>query len=406
MKTNILYQGENLKVMKTLPSESVDLIYIDPPFFSSQKYEVIFGDTGEVRQFEDRWKGGLSHYINWMTERLEQTHRLLKPTGSIYVHLDHHAVHYIKVEMDRIFRYDNFLNEIIWHYKRWPTKARRWQRMHDTILHYQKTETPNRPFNVLYGKRTASTLKRWGKKKIRARHDKQGKRIPSISTEKESPGASLDDVWNIPIIAPVSKERLGYPTQKPEKLLERIIRASSNEGDIVADFFCGCGTTLAVAQQLRRRWIGCDISPRALSVVKERLTKLGVEDIVEIKYPTDRATLKEMGAYEFQSHIINYIQGIHSPTKVGDYGIDGYTLFHRYPIQIKRSDRVGRPVIQQFATAVRMMKKERGFVFALGYSKQAHEEAARLKREENLDIQLWTTDALFEADMGMLNPFV
>ena len=139
MKTNVLYYGDNLEVMhKHILDDSIDLIYIDPPFFSSKAYEVIYGDIKEKRMFEDRWKGDVYHFVSWMEPRLAQMHRVLRPTGSIYVHLDWHAVHYIKVLMDRIFGYKNFLNEIIWHYRRWSGVANHFLRMHDNILLYAK----------------------------------------------------------------------------------------------------------------------------------------------------------------------------------------------------------------------------------------------------------------------------
>jgi len=400
MKINALYCGDNLKIMATLPDDSIDLIYIDPPFFSTKMYEVIFGDTGERRAFEDRWKGDVYHYVTWMEPRLAQMRRLLKPSGTIYVHLDYHAVHYMKVAMDRIFGSGNFLNEIIWNYRRWPTRARHFQRMHDTILLYQKSDDAGRIFNAIYKGRAKSTLRRWGKRKIRARHDEKGRRLPSVAEEEESKGVPIDDVWDIPIIAPVAKERRGYPTQKPERLLERIIRASSKPGDIVADFFCGCGTTLAVAHKMKRRWIGCDISPTALRVVRERLMGIGATEIEMINFPMSVEELREMSPLEFQNYVINYIQGVHAPRMVGDYGVDGYTVFNRYPVQVKQQDKVGRPEIQKFESAVRREKKDKGYYFAFSFTKPAYEEAARAKHENGIDVQLWTIKKLMETDVS------
>jgi DNA modification methylase len=219
---NRLFFGDNLHIMRQLPSESIDLIYIDPPFFSGRNYNVIFGDKNEVRSFSDIWEGGMPGYLVWLNARLFEMKRLLKPTGSIYVHLDWHASHYVKVEMDKIFGADNFQNEIIWHYKRWPTPAREFQKMHDVILCYAKSKGEH-VFNRQYGERTEETKKRWKDKRIVAFHDQEGNRIPSGNEETESPGAPLDDVWDISIIAPVSKERIGYPTQKPIEVLQRII---------------------------------------------------------------------------------------------------------------------------------------------------------------------------------------
>ena len=136
---NRLFFGDNLHIMRQLPSESINLIYIDPPFFSGRNYNVIFGDKNEVRSFSDIWEGGMPGYLVWLNPRLWEMKRLLKPTGSIYVHLDWHASHYVKVEMDKIFGYDNFKNEIIWHYKRWSAQGKQFQRHHDSIMFYTRS---------------------------------------------------------------------------------------------------------------------------------------------------------------------------------------------------------------------------------------------------------------------------
>lgn len=274
-QSNQLILGDNLEVLRTLPSESVDLIYIDPPFFSGRNYNVIWGDTNEVRSFFDIWEGGIDSYLVWLNARLWEMKRILKKTGSIYVHCDWHASHYIKTEMDKILGYDNFRNEIVWRYRRWPSGKSHFQRMHDVILSYVKGD--NNQFNPLYeelseetkkrikgGKKIVTFLDEFGKKKIRA-------------TEELTEGTFMSDVWEVRQIVGPTPERIGYPTQKPEALLERVIKASSNEGDVVADFFCGGGTTLAVAQKLKRRFIGCDSSRVAISVTLDRLVKVGEE---------------------------------------------------------------------------------------------------------------------------------
>ena len=267
-KPNKLYWGDNLHVMRTLPSESIDLIYIDPPFFSGKKYNMIFQDRNEVITFEDIWEGGLPTYLVWLNARLVEMKRLLKPTGSIYVHLDWHAVHYVKVEMDKIFGYDNFKNEIIWSYQRWTGTTDKFQKMHDVILFYTKGKYYT--FNVQTEPYSEKSLH----KARRISIAKNGKVIEQSYTDDTSRQKSMRDVWEISYINSQAKERLGYPTQKPEALLERIIKASSNEGDVVADFFCGGGTTPAVAQRLGRRWIACDISRIAIEVTKGRILRL------------------------------------------------------------------------------------------------------------------------------------
>jgi len=392
LKTNVLYYGDNLEVIhKYIPDDSIDLIYIDPPFFSSKAYEIIYGDTKEKRMFEDRWKGDVYHYVNWMEPRLAQMQRVLKSTGTIYVHLDWHAVHYIKVALDRMFGYDNFLNEVIWHYRRWSGAAKRFQKMHDTILFYAK-DTGKQKFNVLYTPYTPKSLAR--KQHYHTRIKGDDIYVTSISPK----GVRENDVWIIPIINSQARERLGYPTQKPEALLKRIIEASSDPGDIVADFFCGCGTTLAVAQLLGRKWIGCDVSPTALKLVKQRLIKYGATDITEVGVPKSLEDLKAMKPFEFQNYVISFIQGINNPKLTGEGGIDGWTTFKRYPIQVKQQEHVGRPEIQKFQSAVRAEKKDKGYFFALGFSKLAYEEVARCKLEEKVDIELHVVQDLVQQD--------
>ena len=315
----------------------------------------------------------------------------LKPTGSFYIHLDWHIVHYMKVELDRIFGSDNFLNEIIWHYRRWSGIAKHFLRMHDNILFYAKNAGKQK-FNTLYTPYTPKSLAR--KQHYHTRIKGNDVYVTSISPK----GVKENDVWTIPIINPQAKERRGYPTQKPEKLLERIILASSNPDDIIADFFCGCGTTLAVAQSLGRKWIGCDVSPTALKVVKQRLEKYGATNVEMVNVPKTVEEIKSMKPFEFQNYVIDLIQGTHTPKLVGDYGIDGYTLFHHDPVQVKQQEHVGRPDIQKFESAIRRDRKSKGYFFALGFTKQAYDEVARAKMEDGLEIELVAVQDLISAE--------
>jgi len=390
MKTNVLYYGDNLEVMhRYIDDDSIDLIYIDPPFFSSKQYEIIYGDAKEVRMFEDRWKGNVYHYIDWMEPRLALMREKLKPSGSIYVHLDWHAVHYIKVAMDRIFGPDNFRNEIIWAYRTGGVGKRWFGRKHDNILFYTKSNKYT--FIPQRDKSYVPTLPE--------PHTPSGK---SLGIMRDNSGkyryVTARDVWEIDALFRNKAERLGYPTQKPNELLDRIVKASSNPNDIVADFFCGCGTTLAVAQMLDRQWIGCDVSPTALRVVKDRLLKYGAATIDEVGVPKSLETLKAMQHFEFQNYVVSFIQGINNPKLVGDAGIDGWTVFNRYLIQVKQSDHIGRPEIQKFQSAVRAEKKNKGYFFAFSFSKPAYEEVARCKQEEGIEIELWQVQHLVMAD--------
>ena len=266
-----LFWGDNLHVMRQLPSESIDLIYIDPPFFSGRQYSVIFGDQNELRSFSDIWEGGMPGYLIWLNARLYEMKRLLKKTGSIYVHCDWHASHYIKVEIDKIFGYEMLVNEIVWHYNRWTAASRSLQRMHDVILWYARGA--NWKYNMQF-KDYAE-----GSKKA---HAERGYIQRGSFISKPNPkGVAADDVWDYNFPAR-SSERIGYPTQKPEEILQRVILAASDEGDMIADMFCGGGTTPAVAQRLGRRWIACDQSRVAVAVTADRLTRQAEEQTGKI----------------------------------------------------------------------------------------------------------------------------
>ena len=261
--SNLIYCGDNLEILRKIPEKSIDLIYLDPPFFSNRTYEIIWGNGAELAVFQDRWQGGIKHYIGWMVQRLREMHRVLKDTGSIYLHCDWHACHRLRVAMDDMFGEHNFQNEIIWHYGLGGSSQRRWQRKHDNILFYTKSEI-------------------WAFNPIM---------IPATSQRMRGQLKKEDDVWDIPTINNMAKERLGYPTQKPEALLEMIIGASSNRGDIVLDPFCGCGTTLVAAHRLDRKWIGIDVSSEACRLMEARLNKLGVSSVRIIGAPKTIAEL-------------------------------------------------------------------------------------------------------------------
>ncbi|MCX5782151.1 MAG: site-specific DNA-methyltransferase [Elusimicrobia bacterium] len=302
LEPNQLIFGDNLHIMRALPSNFIDLIYIDPPFFSGRNYNVVFGDQNEVRSFTDIWEGGMPGYLIWLNSRILEMKRLLKPTGSILVHCDWHASHYIKLELDKIFGYDNFRNEIVWRYRRWPAKQKNLQRMHDIIFWYSKGNDGEHSFKVIYEPLSESTIKADGGLKILNVFDENGNRIRGQKTGEKSPGAPMSDVWEISLMAPTAKERIGYPTQKPGALMERILETISKPGDIIADFFCGGGTTPAVAQKLGRRWIASDISKIAVSVTRDRLLRsvLG-ENKKEVQQSLGKVPdieIKNWGVYE------------------------------------------------------------------------------------------------------------
>ncbi|MBA7491095.1 hypothetical protein ES702_01640 [subsurface metagenome] len=387
---NKLICADNLEALRTIEEKSIDLIYIDPPFFSNRQYEVIWGDEAEIRSFEDRWEGGINVYIEWMRPRVEELYRVLKPTGSFYLHCDWHANAHLKVMMDEIFGEKNFRNEIVWCYRGAGYPKKDFGRRHDTILRYSKTD--DYIFNLddvreEYAEATKERFRHYIGNIRRGR---------DFGVQKLHPlGKQPDDWWQIQPVAPSAKERLGYPTQKPEALLERMLKASSNKGDLVLDAFCGCGTTLVVAHKLKRNWIGIDISPTAVKVMEDRLRKVGA--MKDVNYtttgmPSTMKELRELKPFEFQNWVIHKMGARQSRKKVGDKGINGYfikDLWHeRTGIQVKQSDRVGRNVIDNFETALKRGKYEKGYVIAFSFTKDAHEEVARLKNQEELEIKL------------------
>ena len=208
---------------------------------------------------------GMKSYLIMMAVRLLELRRVLKDTGSLYLHCDTTASHYLKLTLDSVLGPDNFKNEVIWSYRRWPSKSSKFQTMHDALLFYGKGR--ENTFNVTYEPPSDSYLKRFkGKTQVL---DASGTR--KITVDKPTKGMPQRDVWDISIVAGSSKERVGYPTQKPLALLDRIIRASSNEDDIVLDPFCGCATTLVAANRLERQWVGIDLSVKAGELVVERI---------------------------------------------------------------------------------------------------------------------------------------
>ena len=319
--TNKLIWGDNKLILSSLKNgplrEEIEkqgglkLIYIDPPFDVGADFSMdikIGGDTFtkkpnilEEIAYRDTWGKGADSFIAMIHERLVLMRDLLAEDGSIYVHCDWRVNSFIGLIMDEIFGRPNLLNQIQWHFKRWPTPAREWQKMHNNIYVYIK-KGGSHIFNKAFGERTEETKKRWGTSKIVAAHDEAGNRIPSDYDRVESAGAPLDDVWDISIVAPVAHERIGYPTQKPEALLERIIKASSNEGDLVADFFCGSGTTAAVAEKLGRKWIVSDLGKFGIHTTRKRM--IGVQRQIKAEGKDYRAfEILNLGKYERQHFI-------------------------------------------------------------------------------------------------------
>ena len=252
--------GDCLDWIKELPEESIQLVAIDPPFFTG-KTQV--GSGAAPSSYGDTWHGSKEEYLNWLLPRISAMRDLLTQNGSFVVHLDWHAVHAVKVALDDLFGEGCFQNEIIWYYQTGGATRRRFSRKHDTLLWYTRTaEWTFHPERI--------RVRRSPKALDRAKNPK-GARIRVSDTHKYP-----EDVLFIPQLNPMSRERTGYPTQKPLELMEVFIQGLTDPGDCVADFFCGSGTTPVAAAQLGRKWLACDKSPEAARVTRERIRSLAV----------------------------------------------------------------------------------------------------------------------------------
>ena len=373
MADNQLYYGDNLDVLRRhIADESVDLVYLDPPFNSAQSYNVLFAEHGgegaasQIRAFEDTWRwdtasaqafekvvesgGRVSNamqafrkflgdndmlaYLCMMAPRLVELRRVLKPTGSIYLHCDPTASHYLKMLMDAVFGANNFRNEILWYYynKMHDSRKRMFPRATDTVFFYVWDAQTSFTFHQLKELRD-KPIKQLRRKKVDGKmvnlKDDAGHVVYQMKEDR-----TVDNVWRIPCLQPAAPERLGYPTQKPVALLERILQASSNEGDTVLDPFCGCGTTIAAAQNLKRRWIGIDITHLAVALIKHRLRDtfgdLARYDVIgEPTSLPDAEALAASDPYQFQWWALGLVGARPVEGKKGaDHGIDGKLFFH------------------------------------------------------------------------------
>lgn len=269
-----LYNNDCLGVMKGLSSSSVNLVYLDPPFFTQKIHKLRARDRKREFSFTDIWNSH-QEYVEFLAPRLEQVHRVLDDTGTMFFHCDRNASHIVRFILDEIFGQGNFRSEIIWHYRRWSNSQRALLPAHQTIYFYSKTE--NYRFNSIYQDYSPTTnidqilQKRrrdeWGKAVYAL--DEDG--VPLSNGAKK--GVPLSDVWDIPYLNPKAQERTGYPTQKPVLLLERIIELCTNPGDLILDPFCGSGTALVAAEILQRDSIGVDISPDAIEIAQSRLNQ-------------------------------------------------------------------------------------------------------------------------------------
>lgn len=492
--TRVVWCGDCLEQLANLPDHCVDLVYIDPPFNSNRNYEVFWGETKEKRAFEDR-HASTQAYIEYMRPRCVQLARVLKDTGSFYYHCDWHASHYVKVMLDQILGENSFVNEIIWKRQSAHNDAKQGSkhlgRVHDTLFLYARGAAGDRgsyTFNHQYkaydpeyvekfykhaedgtGRRYSlgditapggaapskgnphyeflgvTRYWRFSREEMQRLHD-EGRIVQTKSGAVPRQKRYLDEGQGVPVgtvwddIGPVQSsavESLGYPTQKPIALLERVINLSSNPNDIVLDAFCGCGTALVAAQNLGRQWIGIDISPTACRVMAKRLRDVCAMRESEPRWrarqpdafivrdlPWTIEKLKKLPPFEFENWAVIGLGGIPNKVQVGDMGIDGrlYPVGSRpqddakgrsnkhgdtgdhmflddwFPIQVKQSDRVGRPDIDQFEAVMAREDRARGFFVAFGYSSDAEHEAAAFFKKTGRIIKLITVQEILDED--------
>ncbi|WP_101547263.1 DNA methyltransferase [Brevibacterium iodinum] len=458
--TNRLFYGDNLPVLREhIESESVDLIYLDPPFNSNRSYSVIFGQqtsdaNAQIQAFDDTWhwtpeteryfsdilvtapnavsdaisafrmllgENDAMAYLVMMAPRLVELHRVLKPTGSIYLHCDSTMSHYLKILLDAIFGADNFINDISWHRSSNRSSISKvYRRAHDCILFYAKDHLKYnftlqyKPLSdasvetyrfedpdgrryasvplIVSGKRNGDTGQPWKgidpnvrgksgmhwvtKRENLDKYEAEGKILwPKKSDgtprlkyyEDESKGVPLNDFWDdVPLISSRSAEQLGYPTQKPLALLERIIASSSNPGDVILDPFCGCGTTVDAAEKLGRRWVGIDITYIAIDLIVKRLSSTYGQSVMKsievdgIPYDMQSAEkLFSKSPFDFERWAVSMLHAQPNDRQVGDRGIDGVRRFilngqksGKTLVSVKGGRNVGPSVVRDLAGTV------------------------------------------------------
>lgn len=512
--TNTLYYGDNLDILREhIRDESVDLVYLDPPFNSNASYNVLFKapdgheSHAQMEAFDDTWhwtdvaehafdevmrsgnsdaaemlramrsflkENDMMAYLTMMAVRLLELHRVLKPTGSLYLHCDPTASHYLKILLDAIFGPTNFGNEIVW--KRQNSKGlafTRFARNHDIILRYTKSEewvwnaqytehdpeylrqfykykdadgrvyrladltnpNKNRP-NLTYEFLGVTRVWRWTRERMQKAYEDglvvQGKpgQVPVLKRYlDEQEGNPVDDIWlDVMPVQAQAQERLGYPTQKPLVLLERILQASSNEGDVVLDPFCGCGTTVHAAQKLNRQWIGIDVTHLAISLIQKRLRDAFGPIPIEVHgVPRDLGgaiALADQDKYQFQWWAVSLVDAVPygGKKKGADTGIDGYIYFkpdgkttEKAVVSVKGGQNVGVAMVKDLIATVDREKAKMGVFITLapptGPMIKEAAAAGRYRTEfgDYPKIQIMTIEQLFEGrrpEMPWIDPTV
>jgi site-specific DNA-methyltransferase (adenine-specific) len=331
METNKIYHGNCIEKLKEIEANKVDLLYFDPPFFTQRKHSLTNKDNSKTYEFDDKYNS-IEDYLELIENVLQESKRVLKNTGSVFLHCDKTASHNIRVVMDKIFGRENFQSEIIWSYKRWSNAKKGLLNAHQVIFFYSKTQ--DFKFNTLYTDYSATTnldqilqdRERNENGKSVYKKDENG----NVVLGKEKKGVPLSDVWEIPYLNPKAKERTGYPTQKPVLLLNQILNIVTEEGDLVVDPFCGSGTTCVSAKSLKRQFIGIDISKDAVELANSRLEEMIISE----------SNLLNKGTNEYQEKTekeIAILQNINAFPVQRNCGIDGFLKdhFEGIPVPVK-----------------------------------------------------------------------
>ena len=331
METNKIYHGNCVEKLKEIEANKVDLIYFDPPFFTQRKHSLTNKDNSKTYEFDDKYNS-IEEYLELVENVLLESKRVLKNTGSVFLHCDKTASHNIRVVMDKIFGRENFQSEIIWSYKRWSNAKKGLLNSHQVIFFYSKTQ--DFKFNTLYTDYSATTnldqilqdRERNENGKSVYKKDENG----NVILGKEKKGVPLSDVWEIPYLNPKAKERTGYPTQKPVLLLNQILNIVTHEGDLVVDPFCGSGTTCVSAKSLKRQFIGIDISKDAVELANSRLEEMVISESNLLNKGTN-------GYQEKTEKELAILQNINAFPVQRNSGIDGFLKdhFEGMPVPVK-----------------------------------------------------------------------
>ena len=353
MEFNNVYCGDCYELLGHIQSETIDVIYMDPPFFT-QETQTLSNKEGVEYSFADSWEN-MNEYIEYIKVRLQECKRVLKKTGSIFVHCDRNASHYLKIVLDEIFGVANFQSEIIWTYKRWSNSKKGLLNNHQSIFFYSKTK--NFKFNTIYTDYSETTNVdqilqdriRDEKGKSRYKVDENGRAVMG----KAKKGVPLSDVWEIPYLNPKAKERVGYPTQKPIILLEQIIKLVTDENDVVLDPFMGSGTTVVASKLLNRQYLGFDIKKNAVNLTLERLANIIKTDSFLLQ--------KGKKAYQnLDEGCMTIIKSIEAVPVQRNSGIDGFLKEHidegAVAIRIQRQDETLSETVGKLLKATKKKK--------------------------------------------------